>query len=139
MSEIRYLNTDCLLYSTEDLSPVINELGEQLIVLWNEPMEGKNSIGIEVLIDDPNGPEDHLSRFMELFSSPSILSLLNYCSKKIFDIGFESGDESPMAYELSTGLLTKIAELGFSINIQIYPVSEEPPESEKAIRIRGQV
>jgi hypothetical protein len=129
IDEPRYLNTDCILFSNEDLSPILDDLDGKIFVLWNEKQDGKSTIGFETVIDNKlGGPEADIVNFLELFDSPGLGALLEKCTDKVFDIGFESGciQCGCISSVLSSNTIQRLAARGFSINIQIYPYRPEP-------------
>lgn len=122
----RYLNVDCILRSDHSLENLINFLKNDVFVLWDELSEDGNNVGFETNLINTSGPEEDISEFLRLFDSLplSLLQLLNDCREKIFDIGFESGTfGDPVNAHLSTAVMSKLCQLGFSVGIRIYPIS----------------
>ena len=126
MSIVRYLNVDCILRSDVSLVDFLSYLKSDVFVLWDEPSGGGSFIGFETNLVDTSGPEEDIAEFLRLFEPPKLKEALIKCKEKSFDIGFESGDfGDPINLNISPDIVSKISELGFSINIRVYPV---PPD-----------
>lgn len=126
MNEARYLNVDCILRSKKSLSKFLSSLKDDVFILWNEQVNGGSFIGFETNLPNTSGPEEDIVEFLRLFDAPSLLEALSKCQEKIFDIGFESGDSGDLVdVIISSPIMNKISELGFSIKIRVYPVPHE--------------
>lgn len=123
MNAARYLNVDCILRSEKSLAKSLSSLKDDVFILWDESLNGGSFIGLETNLVDTSGPEEDIAEFLRLFDSPSLLEALSKCQEKTFDIGFESGDSGDLVdVIISSDIVNKISELGFSIKIRIYPV-----------------
>ena len=128
MNAARYLNVDCILRSKHNLSELLSFLKDDVFLLWNEPSSGGSFVGFETNIVNTSGPEEDITEFLRLFDLHSSVEVLGECESKVFDIGFESGDSGEAVdIIICHDVVNKISELGFSINIRVYPV---PPIQE---------
>ena len=126
MNVARYLNVDCILRSEKDLSGLLSSLKDSIFMLWDAPFNDGNFVGFETNLVDTSGPEEDIAEFLKLFDTPSALEALSKCHEKAFDIGFESGDSSdPVDVIISSDIVSKISQLGFSIKIRVYPIPQE--------------
>lgn len=125
--ETRYLNVDCILRSDHSLSDIKTVLEKDVFMLWDKSSENDSHIGFETNLDDSKGPEEDIVELLRLFDSmPAELSeTLSNCREKVFDIGFESGNtDDPVDVAISSDVIQKISNLGFSIKIRVYPIKE---------------
>jgi hypothetical protein len=151
MAKIRFLIVDCILDADESLAELVSHLKDDLFVLWDREEDGHHSVGFETNgfgrefeddednspdpatnILDTTGPYDDISKFLDSFEAlpPELLQALRSCKKKIFDIAFECGRQEPVLDAgLGPSIITRISQLGFGINIRLYPASwaERPP------------
>jgi hypothetical protein len=121
---IRYLNLDCILRADYSLKTVIDQLRPHIFVLWEEINNDSSSVGIETTLVNSNKPEEDILEFINLFEglAPDLLKLLKGCKEKIFDMGFEGGNSgNTLDTTLCPSTIQKISDLGFSLNIRIYP------------------
>ncbi len=122
---IGYIATDLDLESSEHLSLVVEELGESVIVL-HHGSAGRRKYRASFEVADISGDVDAtVSLFCSLVESFSeeARAVWNRCSRRVFDIAFESG-EQPLSFhrELRADTLQRVAKLGASLVITIYPV-----------------
>ncbi len=125
--EVRFLNVDLEMESSEDLQLIIDNLGENVSILHHgENGSGFNFVSFEV---KPSGERDidgtisSFCLFIENLSHEAN-TIWNRCHSKKFDAGFESGD-FPRSYktEIRADTIERIAKIGASIAITIYPKS----------------
>ena len=127
MNEARYLNTDLLIKSEEDLTPLINDLGEEVFVLHNEKIEDHFYAYLEIS-DNNSEPNEDIEKFCDLIESlkQKHREIWNNAIYRIFDIGYESGDSSEnYSTDLRSETVSRIGNCEASIRVTIYPV---PPE-----------
>ena len=122
---IGYITTDLDLESAEPLGLIVEALGEEVVVLHHGTVgRGRYRASFEVagLSEDVDAT---VSRFCALIESflEADKAVWNRCSRRVFDIAFESG-EQPLSFhsELRAGTVKRVAALGASIVITIYPV-----------------
>ena len=127
MYEIRYLNVDLLVKSRTDLTPIVNEFGEDVIVLTNGKAGNLFHAYFEIAGSQP-GPNEDIEYFCSLIEglSRKERELWDNSISKIFDVGFESG-EVPQSYsaDIRPDVIKRLAKCGASIRITIYPTNIE--------------
>ena len=122
---IGYIATDLELESVENLSLIVEALGEEVVVLhYGAVGRGRYRASFEVA--DLTGDVDAtISRFCSLVESLSeeTRTVWNRCSRRVFDIAFESGAQ-PLSFhsELRADTLKRIAKLEASLVITLYPI-----------------
>ncbi|MBD1583961.1 hypothetical protein [Pseudoalteromonas sp. S16_S37] len=124
MSEIQFLNVDLELESKHDISALVNDLKKNAIVLHYDHDEYRQLARIEADADvtSPDRAINHLCELIESCSKPALKQWLS-CTKRTFDIGFNSGT-SPKCYSqaLHADTLLRISAIGAGIEITLYPV-----------------
>lgn len=127
MSNCRYLNTDLEIESLEDLSPIVEYFGEDVVVLFHGEAMGHRRASFEVagLVADADAVLNHFCMLAEALPERE-RSVWNNCSKRVFDTGYESGTQSTaFRSEIRPSTIQRVAALGASIVITIYPLSPE--------------
>ena len=123
--DIQYLNTDLELVSATDLTPLATALEAQGLMILNQ---GKYDDSYYVDFETDDGypdPETNIAAMVTVIEAlaPELQSLWQGCSSRRFDIGYrvpaEAGDR--FHQELSAGLLSRLAAVGASVRITIYP------------------
>jgi hypothetical protein len=129
----RYLNTDLDIIGECDIRPLVATLeAQEFLSLHCEQAEsGRWHATLEKSISDdqPDGssPEESITAMFPaleaLTGEPK--SIWERCSERCLDMGFECGEE-PWGFrqELSTNTLTRIAALGMTLRITLYPVRQ---------------
>ena len=124
--ENNFLNVDLEIESTEDLQGIINDLGDDVSVLH----QGENASGFHVASFElkdlvfERDADAVIATFCNLIENLSLesKSIWEKCHSKRFDAGFESvGATQSYQTELRSDTITKVAGLGASIVITIYP------------------
>ena len=125
MSEIQFLNVDLELESKQDISLLVADLKKSAVVLHYDKDEYRQLARIESK-EDVTSPDKAINHLCELIESCSRNALKQWlsCSRRTFDIGFESGT-SPKCFNqaLSADTLLRISAIGAGIEITIYPLS----------------
>ena len=125
--DIRFLNIDLEVESSEDLQPLIDDLGEDVSVLYQgENGSGFNFVSFEV---KPSGAKDvdgivaSFCLFIENLT-PEARQIWDNCHTRKFDAGFQSGS-SPRSYqsEIRADTIKRVSEIVASIVVTIYPQS----------------
>ncbi len=120
-----FLNVDLDLESKKSLEPLVGELGEKVHVVYNGRSEEKtNLVALEVYEGDDEDPDSIINAFCKLIEKLSTQgrSAWESCSMRRFDIGFESGVSGhPLCVDLDPKTLKRVADLGGSIGVTIYP------------------
>lgn len=132
MNTTSYLNLDVLVESQADLTPLVDELGERVLVLCNEPNPAG---GYYLAFELPPGAEEELSPQVQATSVVTLLSSLSAGGRRLwdsgvsrfFDFGFESGHHpNCIIHDLDSEILKAISSLGAQVRISIYAVPEPP-------------
>jgi hypothetical protein len=122
---ISYVTTDLEFDSGSDLSPIVEELGQDVIVHLNDWVDDdvyRVALGIA---DTDTSADDAVSFYCSLVEklSDASKSLRNGCTRRVLDIAFESGTEPEChTYQLTETLVRRVAALGMSIAVTIYRV-----------------
>jgi hypothetical protein len=121
---ISYVTTDLEFDSGSDLSPLVEELGQDVIVHLNDWVDQVYRVALGIA-DTDTSADDAVSFYCCLVEklSDASKSLWNGCTRRVLDIAFESGTEPEcQTYELPETLLRRVAALGMSIAVTIYRV-----------------
>ena len=126
--EIRYINTDLEIESTEDLTPIIEALGENAFVLHHGPIEGLNHASFELTDDDSSDPDGAINRYCDLVENLSTPArkIWNNCATRILDIGVESGS-SPHnhRFEVQQRTINRVSGIGAGLVFTVYAMQVE--------------
>lgn len=135
----RYLNTDLDIESVEDLSPLIKILkrkcdllhgGKDDAGLWRVTIEARNSGFVGGEGHDQVADINEILKVIESLSD-EIQKLLLGAQKFEFNIGWQSSEKRPVgAFSLPTELLGRVAGIGATIAVTIYPSNENDFEEE---------
>lgn len=124
--EVEYLNTDLEIQSSEDLSIIVEEFGKDVHVLFNGQTQKHNMACFEA--DYPFlGADEAVSHLCLLIEnlSPDARKIWDNCVSRIFDLGYQSGDSANcFRTELRTSTVSRVAAIGASIVITVYPTGE---------------
>ncbi len=124
MSEIQFLNVDLELESKQDISLLVADLKKSAVVLHYDKDEYRQLARIESKgeVTSPDKAVNHLCELIESCSRAALKQWLS-CSKRTFDLGFESGT-SPKCFNqaLQVDTLLRISAIGAGVEITIYPV-----------------
>lgn len=124
---IQYLNTDLDIKSQADISPIIKAFGNKVYVLHQENKEGYYCASLEIndRVIDANLTAEYFCHLVDRLPD-HIRTIWDNCDERILDMGYESG-KLPNYYrsELKLSTIQKIAEVGMSIAITIYPILED--------------
>ena len=120
---VRYLNTDLILESADDLTPITASFGEDVVVLHNGMAKGMHLAAFEIA-GSHGGADEDIKYFVALVEalSQEVRALWDGCYSRKFDIGYSSGDDTPSySTELRANTIQAIAPLNASVVITIYP------------------
>lgn len=125
---VRYLNTDLEIESKNDLSKIVQEFGEDVVVLYCGEMRGYRHASFEIP-GNTAGADETLNQFCTLVEglSKEAREIWEGCSSRVIDVGYESGT-SPQNFrsEIRASTIQRVAAIGASIAITIYSVPETP-------------
>lgn len=123
--EVHYLNTDLEIESKHDLAKIVGEFGEDVMVLHHGEIRGYQHASFEVS-GLSAGADEVINYFCSLVENlPKEVRLIwDECCSRILDVGYESGT-SPFSFrsEIRASTVKRVAEIGASIVITIYPQS----------------
>ena len=131
MENIRYLNVDMLLRSRDDLTPIVNEFGEDVIVLTNDK-HGEFHYAYFEIAGSHAGPNEDIEFFCSLIESleEEAQRLWENSFYRIFDIGYESGtSNNSYSSDLRESVVKRVAAVNASIRVTIYPYAPVSVES----------
>jgi hypothetical protein len=119
-----FLNVDLEIESHHNLQPIVEEFGDDVHNLYCGEAQGHYLATFELhgsLKSDPDSIIYSFCRLIESFDNEA-KKLWESAFTKIFDIGYECGSE-PTSYssEIRVGTIERVALLGASIRVTIYP------------------
>lgn len=124
MSDIQFLNVDLEIESKQDIAQLVADLKTSAVVLHYDKDDTRQLARIEAKLDvtTPDKAINHLCELVESCSRNALKQWLT-CSRRTFDIGFQSG-QSPKCFNqpLHADTLLRISALGAGIEITLYPV-----------------
>jgi hypothetical protein len=132
--EVHYLNTDLEIESKDDLSGIVEEFGEDVVVLHHGEIRGYQHACFEI-VGGRDGADEAINYFCLLVEnlSKEVREIWDGCCSRILDIGYESGTASPnYRSEIRASTIRRVGEIGASIVITIYPLREEEGALNKA-------
>jgi len=124
MTSTQFLNIDLDLESEDDLTIIVDEFGDNVIVLSNEKNFGLHKLSFE-LAGEIGNSEYLLTQYFSLICSLSSKAreIWDRCLKREFDLGFECG-HGPIDIQekISNSLIIELSELNVSITVTVYSV-----------------
>ena len=124
---IEYLNTDLEIESKSDLSRIVEEFGEDVLVLHHGEIRGYQHASFEITGDGADA-DSTITSFCTLIEQlpGDVRELWDECCLRIFDIGYESGATPPsFRSEIRAVTIQRVAAIGAGLVITIYPVADE--------------
>lgn len=128
MMEVRYLNTDLEIESKDDISRIVEEFGEDVPVLHHGEIRGYQHASFEIAGGLSMVADEAIDSFCLLVENlpKEVREIWDGCCSRILDIGYQSGATSPnYRSEIRASIIQRVADIGASIVITIYPVREE--------------
>ena len=128
--DVRYLNTDLVIESKSDISKIVQEFGDDVIVLYHGEMRGYQHASFEVECGGTTaGADEIINSFCFLVENlpKEVREIWEGCCSRVLDVGYESGT-SPRNFrsEIRASTIQRVAAIGASIVITIYPLSNKP-------------
>jgi hypothetical protein len=124
--EIKYLNTDLEIESTHDLSLIIDDFGEDVMVHHHGEIKGYQhaSFSGEGMYVGADGAINAFCSLVENLSEEA-RKVWDGCCTHVFDIGYESGS-TPRSFrsEVRASTIQRAAAVGASIAVTIYPLRD---------------
>ena len=125
---IRYLNTDLVIESKNDLSKIVHEFGDDVSVLYHGEMRGYQHASFEIPANQA-GADETINYFCDLVENlpEEVREIWDGCCSRVIDVGYESGT-SPQNFrsEIRAPTIQRIAAIGANIVITIYPLFDQP-------------
>jgi hypothetical protein len=121
---ISYITTDLEFDSETNLSPIVEELGPDVIVHLNDWVDNIYRIVLGLAHTDTT-VDEAVCFYCSLVEKLSVasMSLWSGCTRRVLDIAFESGAEPEcQTYQLPEALVKRVSALGLGITITIYRV-----------------
>jgi hypothetical protein len=127
--ETHYLNTDLEIESKNDLSRIVEEFGDDVVVLYHGETRGYQHASFEIDSGGTNaGADEVINAFCYLVENlpDEVRAIWEGCCSKVFDVGYESGS-SPRNFrsELRAPTIQRVAAIGAGVVITIYSLSNE--------------
>lgn len=127
-----FINLDLELESFSDLGPLAEELARSVFVLYCGPVEAGFRLSVEPVISGalstgPDACTEHCLSMLEALS-PEGAALLQSCTSRVFDYGFEGGLEAnPIHTDLNRAHLARMVAAGVDLRITTYPYRAAEP------------
>lgn len=125
--DVRYLNTDLVIESTNDLSRIVQEFGEDVFVLHHGEIRGYQHASFEIP-GNTAGADETINYFCALVEGlpREAREIWNGCCSRVIDVGYESGN-SPRNFrsEIRASTVQRVAAIDASIVVTIYPLSNK--------------
>lgn len=121
MSQTEFLNIDLDIEANFDLTILVEEIGLEATVMRNDKNRERYFASFETGAIRAN---EIIAEYKKIIDglSPEAKLLWNKCSKRSFDIGFESGLEpNSFKIKLSQETISALYELNGEIVVTIYP------------------
>ena len=128
MTNIQYLNVDLDLESENDISQIVGAFGEYVIVLHHGKLHNYHHASFETT-NEMLTADEAINYFCGLVEAlpHDVRVIWDSCHKRVLDIGHESGTSpSNFRSELKPTTLQRVAAIGATIIITIYPVPKNP-------------
>ena len=123
--EVHYLNTDLDIESVSDLSRVVEEFGEDVIVLHHGESRGYHQASFEIASGADLGTDEVINYFCLLVEGlpKEVRDIWDGCCKRILDVGYESGT-TPHSFrsEIRASTIQRVASIGASVVITVYSI-----------------
>jgi hypothetical protein len=125
--EVKYLNTDLEIESKHDLSRILEEFGEEILVHHHGEIRGYQHLSFSIA-GSRSGADEVINYFCSLVDSlpEEVREIWDRSCSRVIDIGYESGT-SPQSFrsEIKASTIQRVSEISASIMITIYPLFAE--------------
>ena len=124
--DVRYLNTDLEIESKNDLSKIVHEFGEDVSVLHHGEIRGYQHASFEISGTNA-GADEVINSFCALVEGlpKGVREIWDGCCSRVIDVGYESGtSRRNFRSEIRAHTIQRVAAIGASIVITIYPLSD---------------
>jgi len=127
--DIHYLNTDLEVESKYDLSKIVEEFGDDVLVLYHGEIRGYQHARFSIA-GGSSDADGTINRFCTLVEQlpKDVRQIWDESCSLLFDIGYESGT-SPQSFrsEIRAATIQRVAKIGSGMVVTIYPETEESP------------
>ena len=121
--EVKYLNTDLEIESKSDLSKIVDDFGDDVLVLHHGEIRSYQHASFSVAggSTDANTAIDFFCTLVESLPN-EVRKTWDECCSRVFDIGYESG-KSPQNFrsQIRASTIQRVANIGASIAVTVYP------------------
>ena len=125
--DVQYLNTDLEIESKSDLSKIVEEFGADVLVHHHGEIRGYQHASFSIAggSSDPDATIEFFCTLVE-YLPKDVREIWDGCCSRIFDIGYASG-RSPQNFrsEIRAATIQRVAKIGASVVVTIYPETEE--------------
>ena len=126
---VQYLNTDLEIESKSDLSEIVEEFGEDVLLLHHGEIRGYQHASFSIAggSTDADAAINSLCTLVEQLPR-DVRAIWDGCCSRLFDVGYESG-KSPQNFrsEIRAATIQRVANIGAGVVVTIYPETERPP------------
>lgn len=130
---ICFVNVDLEVEAREPLDLLVREFGEDVFVLYNGEARGRYLAAFETALGSGDA-ETTIACLCGLVESlpEEARALWDRCILRTFDIGYEGGD-TPSSFRSIIHPLTlrRVADLGATLVVTIYPPAPDPKSPER--------
>jgi hypothetical protein len=129
----RYINTDVVLESKEDLSSIAAVFDSEADLIYAERFDSglwhvsTEAAGSGIAGDPESTPERDINALLTILESlkPEQKALLSTCERFDLDIGWASSDQRPEGrIALLPETVSRVAAIGATLVVTVYPSSE---------------
>ena len=124
---IQYLNTDLEIESKSDLSKIVEEFGEDVLVLHHGEIRGYQHASFSIAggSSDADGTINFFCTLVEQLPK-DVREIWDGCCSRLFDIGYECGtSRQRFCSEIRAATIQRVAKIGAGVVITIYPATRE--------------
>lgn len=124
MNRINFINIDLEIASGSDISPIIEEWGDEVHVFQNNKVDGIYYGSFETSC---SGIDEIISKYHSLVMclSPGARAIWDAAINRELDIGYNSGTHPNNFHsKISAQSLAKVLDMGAYLTITIYPVPD---------------
>jgi hypothetical protein len=125
--DIHYLNTDLEIESKSDLSRIVEEFGDDVLVHHHGEIRGYQHAYFSIAggTTDADSTINSLCTLIEQLPG-DVREIWDGCCSRVLDIGYESGATPPsFQSEIRAATIQRVATIGASLVVTIYPVARE--------------
>ena len=125
--KVHYLNTDLELESPKDLTPIVEQFGEDVSVMFNGKARGVFMASFEIAgsVDGPEAVIEYFCMLAETLDGDA-KQLWEQCYSKKLNLGYEGG-VAHQSYEstICSSTIERMAKNGASLGVTVYPMHNE--------------